>query len=244
MQVRFSRRGSHCLLRFAIALCGLLFFACQSDDTKVDGPIPAVLVPSGEVLSSVPEVIDPDDKYLIYIHGKIMEEQGVGAVSPDFGRYEFEEILEYFADAGFIVIGEVRSGPTDVVAYSNRVVGQVGTLLDAGVPSENINIVGFSKGAWIVLLASAKLADPDIRIVPIAVCGPEANEDPRLDLRGRVLSIYERSDDYGSSCRPLVESSLGVTAFREIEMNTGEKHGAFYVADPAWMDAIISWSGR
>ncbi len=221
-----------------------MLFACQSEHTGIVSSPPSETLTSGRILASIPETIDPDENYLIYIHGKIMEEVGVGAVSPEYGLYEYEEILEYFADAGFIVISEVRSGTTDVDTYADHVTDQVNMLQAAGVPSENISIVGFSKGAWITLLASTKLADPDLKVVPIAICGAEVDINPGFDLHGRVLSIYERSDEYGSSCQILADRSPNLIEFEEIEFNTGKRHGAFYVADPAWMDPIISWADR
>lgn len=226
----------------AFAMLGVLLFACQSEDARVISPSPSETVTAGRVLSSLPETIDPNGNYLIYNHGKIMEEEGVGAVSPEFGLYEYENILEYFADAGFAVIGEVRSSPTDVGTYADHVAEQINLLRAAGVPAENISIVGFSKGAAITMLVSTKLADPNLNFVLIAICGEEVNDNPSLTMQGRVLSIYERSDELGSSCQPLVDRSSNVSDFQEIELDTGKRHGAFYAADPAWMDAIISWS--
>jgi hypothetical protein len=56
-----------------------------------------------------------------------------------------------------------------------------------------------------------------------------------------VLSIYETSDDLGRSCRSLAEASTSVSSFEEIALSTGRQHGAFYAADPAWLDPVIEW---
>jgi hypothetical protein len=190
---------------------------------------------------SFPDIVKPEGRYLIYLHGKIIENEGVYAISPEFGPYEYVEILKYFADAGFNVISEVRSANTDDYAYSDRVVTQINSLLEQGVPGENITVVGFSKGGAIAIATSSKLRNPDANFVLIAICGDEINKTPRFSLAGRILSLYEESDEYGSSCKPLAERSSNVTGFEEIEFTTGLRHGAFYTADPIWLEPLISW---
>lgn len=37
-----------------------------------------------------PDSIDSTKRYLFYLHGKIIEDLGMPAVSPDFGEYEYE----------------------------------------------------------------------------------------------------------------------------------------------------------
>lgn len=220
-----------------------LLTACRSVSPSVDRGLPES-ISHGTISLSPPEIVDPNGKYLFYLHGKIIEDQGVDAVSSQFGPYEFEEILRYLADAGFNVIGEVRAAQTDVDAYSDRVVSQVDSLRVKGVPDKNVTIIGYSKGAAIAILTSTKLKNPDLNFVLIAICGDWINDDPGVALAGRIFSLYERSDDFGTSCVPLVERSPEVTDFDEIEFNTGKQHGAFYTADPIWLDPIISWIGE
>jgi hypothetical protein len=211
-------------------------------------PTPAVEIQAnptaaanGSINHSFPEIIKPGARYLFYIHGRIIEDQGVPAVSPEFGTYEFDETLRYFAAAGFNVIAEVRSANTDVDEYSDKVISQINTLLQQGVPRENITVVGFSKGGWIAAFTSAKLRNPGVNFVLIAICGDELNAISTISLAGRILSLYEASDEFGSTCKSLVERSPGVTGFDEIEFNTGLRHGAFYTADSTWLDPLISW---
>jgi hypothetical protein len=198
----------------------------------------------GSVYSSFPDVVNPQAQYVVYIHGKIIEEEGPRAVSPQFGVYEFDEILEYLADAGYEVIGEVRTSPIDGNDYAVYVAEQVLDLLEQGVPEKNITIVGFSKGAGIAILTSTELSNPDLNYVLLAICVDEINHNQALDLSGRILSMYEKSDTYGSSCEPLAERSSGITGFTEISFNTGKQHGVFYAADPTWLEPLLSWIGE
>lgn len=192
-------------------------------------------------MSFLPEVIDPDGRYIFYIHGRIIEVEGVDAVSPQFGLYAFSDILDHFAEAGFYTIGEIRSAPTDPERYSNRVTSQVERLLLEGVPGENITIVGFSKGGFITMLVSSKLERAELNYVLIAICTEETVASPDIALTGRILSLYETSDEFGESCKPLIDRSPGVVEFEEIRFETGLEHGAFYAANPLWLDPIITW---
>jgi len=228
-------------LGFAYILGACVLFACKGDTATIETQISISSKSNGAVNLTLPENIDPDGRYLFYIHGKIIEDVGVNAASPQFGPYEFEEILKYLSDAGFNVIGEIRSTPTDANEYSDRVAAQVKSLLAQGVPSKRITMVGFSKGAGIVILTSAKVNNPELNIVLIAICGEETNVESGPVISGRILSLFEKSDELGSSCKPLADRSPGVKEFEEFEFSTGKQHGAFYTADPIWLDPMISW---
>ncbi len=110
----------------------------------------ATITPTSELAAyAFPVSIDLSQKYLFYFHGKIIEDQGIHAVSPDFGEYEYDAILEKLSGYGFVVISEQRSINADGMKYAERVVGQVAELLKAGVPAKNITVIGASKGAGI-----------------------------------------------------------------------------------------------
>jgi hypothetical protein len=209
--------------------------------------IPSVLVAchqsigsdQGAVYSKIPDQVNPNQSYLFYIHGKIIETEGINAVSPEFGAYDFEKILANFADAGFNVIGEVRDSPPDPDLYAAHIADGIQHLLDMGVNPEQITVVGFSKGGGLTILISDLVKDPDINYVLIGICGDWI--DQNLELTGRVLSLYEESDRYGSSCQSLADRSPKIVDFKEIEFRTGKSHGTFYTADPLWMDPVIEW---
>ncbi len=100
--------------------------------------LPSVTPPSIPDLSAYafPVSIDPSKQYLFYLHGKIIEDQGIPAISPDYGEYEYEAILEKLASYEFVVISEQRPKNTDGMEYANKVVKQVTELLKAGVRSQ------------------------------------------------------------------------------------------------------------
>lgn len=202
------------------------------------------LIPSaqaGQIFQGVPDQIDPQQRYVIYLHGRIIEDEGTHPVSPVYGVYEYEEILDSLADAGLQVIAEVRPPDTDAEEYAIRVADQVNSLLDAGVPAKHITVIGFSKGGGIAIFTSSLLKNERVNFVLMAICGEWVFDWPDVDLSGRVLSIYETSDELGGSCRPLAEVSTGVSGFEEITLSTGKQHGAFFAADPAWLDPVTDW---
>jgi len=218
-------------------------------------PVPtATPLPSGTptVISELsayafPASIDPSKQYLFYLHGKIVEDQGLHAVSPDYGEYEYEAILEKFAGYGFVVISEQRPKNADGMKYAKRVVGQVTELLKAGVPAKNITVVGASKGAGITIEISHLLENKEINFVIMAICNPEEVEALKQNqtiLYGNVLSIYDSVDEYAGSCQELFEMSegKGIGRYDEIVLNIGTGHGILYKPLDEWLIPAVEWA--
>lgn len=182
-----------------------------------------------------------NSRIVIYLHGKIIEDQGVEAEHPEHGRYEYYETLSYLSKSGSQIVSEVRPSGANGVEYAEIVTGWITHLLNVGVPAQNISIVGFSKGAGIAIYVSHMLENQDINFVLIGICGDWINSNNDIRLSGRVLSLFETSDEYGGSCQILADRSPGISAFKEISFSTGEGHGAFYQAESFWLDPVIEW---
>jgi hypothetical protein len=114
----------------------LLASACGVDGRPTAGS-------ARQIFQDVPAEIDPDARYLFYLHGAIIERAGVRPTHPRFGVYEYRLILEVFANEGFVVISEARPAGTDGTAYAATVADQVRALLAADVPPE---VAGFQTG--------------------------------------------------------------------------------------------------
>jgi dienelactone hydrolase len=185
--------------------------------------------------------VDPHARYVIYLHGRIIEEEGRHPTSPQFGVYDYDDILRAFADAGLQVISEARPKGTQVGAYAHTVAGEVGQLLDAGVPADHITVVGFSKGGGIAIVTSSLVKVAGVRYVFLAACFAPRPGDPVFPVTGHVLSIHEASDDIGLSCAPLFARSPQVAETREIEISTGKRHGAFFQVRPEWLVPTLAW---
>lgn len=194
-----------------------------------------------------PERIDPAKRYLFYLHGKIIEDQGIPAVSPDYGAYEYQAILEKLNSYGFVVISEQRAKNTDPAVYARRVAEQVTTLLNAGVPAANITVVGASKGALITVYAAHFLANKDLSFAILAVCNPEAFDAFKRDqafLYGNILSLYDSADVYAGSCQDLYAFSegKGIARHEEMVLHLGAGHGILYQPLDEWIIPVIRFA--
>jgi hypothetical protein len=194
-----------------------------------------------------PSSINPNKQYLFYLHGKIIEDQGIPAISPEFGEYRYAEILDKVSNYGFVVISEQRPKNTDGIAYAKKIRDQLVALLEAGVPATNITVIGASKGAGIVIYASHFLENDEVNYVIMAICHPEVVTDLKRDqifLRGNVLSIYDSTDEYAGSCQGLFSFSegKGLSSYDEIVLNVGTGHGILYQPLDQWILPAVQWA--
>lgn len=227
------RRSLHLRWLRALAVTGALSLSAT-----------AIQAQRGAILADVPAQPRPGARYLIYLHARIVEEKGGRPTDERFGSYEYQQILDTLAASGAEVIAEQRPLGTDFRAFGAHVADQVRRLLAAGVPPERIAVVGFSKGGAIAMIASALLGEPKITYVFLAPCGNWVKGRHDVDVRGRILSIYEASDEQGTSCEPLFAQASDPGEHREIRIAIGGGHGAFYRPRPEWLAPLLQWVER
>ena len=63
---------------------------------KINSPLQESTLTPEQFNYEFPANISPNKRYLFYLHGKIIEDQGIPAISPDYGEYEYEAILDKF----------------------------------------------------------------------------------------------------------------------------------------------------
>ena len=195
-----------------------------------------------------PTSIDPSKRYMFYLHGKIIEDQGIPAISPDFGEYEYGAILEKLSEYDFVVISEQRPRNTGV-EYARRVVDQIISLRNADVPAKNITVVGASKGAYLTIFVSHFLLNENVNFVIMAICTPDIVDELnqyQILLYGNVLSIYDSADEYAESCQELFSFSAGkgIAAHNEIVLHLDMGHGMLYQPLDDWMVPVVQWADR
>ncbi|MEM6726839.1 MAG: alpha/beta hydrolase [Bacteroidota bacterium] len=181
--------------------------------------------------------------YLFYLHGGIVSHQGDLAVSPYYGVYLYQDILDSLASRGFEVISEIRPADIDEVDYAKQLVQQINRLKQLGVASDQIHIVGASLGAYIALETAILLDGPAIQYALLGLCSDYAVgyfSDFRQDITGTILSIYEASDQKGS-CAAVFLPGEGDYTFQEVQVNTGLDHGFLYQPYPEWLDPLTGW---
>jgi ribose 5-phosphate isomerase RpiB len=194
-----------------------------------------------------PVSIDPSQQYLFYLHGKIIEDQGIHAISPDYGEYEYEAILDKLSNYGFEVISEQRPKNTDSVEYAKKIAEQVKSLLNAGVQAEDITIVGASKGADIAIYVSHFLENKEINFVIMGTCHPDDVEFLKQNdifVYGNVLAIFDSVDELSSSCQELFAFSeaRGISRHGEIVLHIGTGHGVLYKPLDEWVVPVVQWA--
>lgn len=228
-----------CSLILAVALGA----GCGSHGAPAADQVVGRVGPAGAIFRGLPATVDPDARYLLYLHNRFLEVAAPGDRHPTFGPYEYQAILDALAERRLAVIAEQREPDADPAEWANRVAHQIRSLEAAGVPPERISVVGFSKGGVIAILASSELADDRVNFVFIAACGGWTDSVPGLAPRGRMLSIREASDDSAGSCEPLLARAPAGSETREIELHLGGGHGAFFTPRDEWIEPVVAWAG-
>jgi len=197
-----------------------------------------------------PNSIDPTKRYMFYLHGKIIEDQGVPAVSPEFGEYRYEEILKTLQNYGFEVISEQRPKNANTWEYAQRTAKQVADLLRVDVPPGSITVVGASKGAAIAAVTSDLVGNPEVNYVLLGTCHQTLVDEWKqegLILSGNVLSIYDYEDDeYSGSCEQLfnLAEGKGLSRHNEIVLQVGTGHGILYQPLLEWVSPTVQWANQ
>ena len=195
---------------------------------------------AARILEDVPARPDPRARYALYVHGRILEEQGVGAVSADFGLYQYETILQALASRGFTVIAEARKGDPGE-DYPKKLAARVRKLLQAGVPPSQVTVVGASKGGFLTLATAAELQEDAVSYVVLAGCGA-STEAFASRLRGRVLSVYDAADRLRPSCEATLAAASKLRDKREIVVRKDLDHGLLYRPLTDWLDPLVEWT--
>lgn len=175
----------------------------------------------GQIIKDVPERIDAGQRYLFYLHGRIIEEQGIRPTSERWGVYEYEAILEALKQRGLVVISEARPRGTEIEAYATKVINQINALLKAGVAPRNITAVGASKGSVIAMVVSMRLKNREVNFVLMGNCNDGTLEQRQIDLWGNVLSIFDASDDIGGTCQKFFEKAKGLNKRKRLGSRPG-----------------------
>jgi len=185
---------------------------------------------------------------IFYLHGRILEVQGIHAVDTvnGYGAYEYTKILSTFRKNGFKVISKVRKINTRPVNYAQHVVHQIDSLLKKGIKPNDITVIGASKGALIAMLTSSILKNKEVNFVFMAACNPYSlKRFPELKFYGNILSIYEGSDRIGRSCSGFkARSGKTISHYKEIELHTGLKHGFLFKPLPQWTLPALKWARK
>lgn len=187
-----------------------------------------------------------EQNYIFYFHNKFAEENSLETKHPEYGKVEYREIIESFQKEGFIVLSKKRKANTDVQEYAQKIVPQIDSLLNIGVKPNHITVIGTSKGGYIAQYVSTFIANPDINFVFVGCYDKnDVKNYPEINFCGNILTIYEKSDAFGVSAMERKKTSkLKINQFKEIELNTGLKHGFLFKQLKEWIEPCKMWAKR
>ncbi|WP_353165470.1 alpha/beta hydrolase [Empedobacter brevis] len=190
---------------------------------------------------------ESDKDYVFFIHNKFLEENPDGTFDKQYNvNVEYNQILKSFKTDGFVVFSEKRPPKTNGIEYAKKVVHQIDSLIIKGVKPNHITVIGTSKGGYIAQFVSTLAKNPNLNFVFIgSFQDTDIEEIPTINFCGNILTIYEKSDIYGVSAIKRKETSkLKINQFKEIELNTGLKHGFLYIASDKWIKPSKIWAKR
>lgn len=191
--------------------------------------------------------LNKENNYVFFLHNKFLEENPDGAFSTEYGvKAEYNRVLESFRKDGFVVFSEKRKPKTNGIEYAKKVTKQIDSLISKGVKPNHITVVGTSKGGYIAQYISTIAKNQDLNFVFIGSYQDiDIEETPEIEFCGNILTIYEKSDVFGVSALKRKQlSKLPIPHFKEIELNTGLKHGFLYIASDEWIKPCKMWAKR
>lgn len=185
-----------------------------------------------------------DDKYIFFLHNRFLEEHSLEDEHPEYGRTEYLEIINEFRKNGFKVISEQRKGNVNARDYGLSVASQIDSLLKSGIDPRKITVIGTSKGGYIAQYVSTFANNPDLNFVFVAsFMHGDIQNIPEINYCGNVLTIYEKSDPAGvSALERKRTSTCEIKYFKEIELNTGMRHGFLFKPLQEWIEPAIKWA--
>ena len=113
-------------------------------------------IPAASERLAAQSAIDPRARYVLYLHGRIVQEQGIPwPRSGRFGFYEHEGILAQLRRSGFVGESKIRPRDATIDGSVAQVANRLRGLLAGGVPAKHLTVSSASMDGGIVPRASA-----------------------------------------------------------------------------------------
>jgi hypothetical protein len=199
------------------------------------------LITSSMLLVALNTTAQSKNKYIYYVHGRIIEMQGKDAISDEYGKYEFDSIVKALSGPEHIVIAEVRTENVGYLDYAKKVSKEIDSLVKRGVKPIDITVIGASKGAIIASNISTINLNP---INYVLLAGNNAYQEKINDWKfhGQVLCFYDSTDSIaGGNYDYWKNKENYTTKFKQIELKTHLGHGFLYKPLRDWIEPTRKW---
>jgi hypothetical protein len=192
-----------------------LFLQCQSDPTP--------------------------ERHIFYLHGRIIEQQGIDAEHEVYGKYEFREIIDSLKTTGATVHATVRPADVNFHEFCAQTVAEIEQLIQSGIPPQYISVIGASKGGVMAMYIS-HLSQQPINYVLLGANNKVIERENDWELHGRVLGVTEQTDHLANRHYKVWETmSPYLVKLKEVNLNTGLGHGFLYRPMDEWWQPTKEW---
>lgn len=162
-------------------------------------------------------------------------------MSEEFGRYEFDSIVEAFKVENSEVIAEVRNENVDYLEYADKVSKEIDSLISSGIKPKSITVIGASKGAIIAGNISNINTNP-INYVFLAGNNDYQEEHNDWKFHGQVLCFYDDSDKIAGKNYDYWKNKPNYTTkFEQIKVDKKLGHGFLYKPYKEWIEPAKKW---
>lgn len=188
--------------------------------------------------------IDSHTNHVFYLHGRIIELQGIDAVSEQFGRYEYDQMIDSIKVTGAVLHNEIRTKQTDFQEFCNKVSEQINALIKQGVSPNRITVIGASKGG-VMAMSISHINEHPIKYVLLAANNDDIERENEWNLHGRILAFYEVTDSLASKdYQHWIDVSTDAVEFNQIALKTGLGHGFIYQPLSVWWQPTKKFIGQ
>jgi len=176
--------------------------------------------------------------HIFYLHGRIVQEQGINAISEKFGKYEYSEIIDSLKIIGEEIHAEIRKPNTNFDEFCMYTSDQIDSLIRIGVNPKDILVIGASMGGVMAMKISSINTNP-VNYVFLGSNNNSIEKDFDFNLHGQILGIYEKSDSIcNKDYQYWIDKCEKVVEFKQLQIDTELGHGFLYRPLREWIDPI------
>lgn len=182
-------------------------------------------------------------KTFYYMHGSDLFNPKIA----DKRAPRYKKIVKNLERRGFDVVYERKSSANPEV-HASEITQKVKLQIANGTSPSDIIVGGYSYGAIVALLASAKIDNSQVGYALISGCPENPNIAFDIDykaVKGKVFSVFDVEDNKFGSCKDKLSSNAEVE-LTEREIESGYGHKVFRFKKNKWIklwaNPLVKWA--